>query len=223
MIRFVGERAAFRRRSAWCTLIVGVWWLVSTAHAESLTALDRYLSGLESWRAEFSQSITDSRGRLRSPQSGRLLIQRPGKFRWEIGPKAGAAAQVMVADGRNLWFLDADLDQVTVRPSGSGEAATPAMLLAGTIPLRSKFNVSAAGRKEGLDWVRVSPKRAEGEFKEMRFGFAELELRRLEIDDKLGQRAVMVFNTSVRNGRIDPSEFRFEPPPGADVIGKPLE
>jgi outer membrane lipoprotein carrier protein len=219
----MSERSACHKRSAWCASIVGIWWLISAAHAESLTALDRYLSGLESWRAEFSQSITDSRGRMRSPQRGRLLVQRPGKFRWEIGSKVDAAAQVMVADGRNLWFLDADLDQVTVRPAGSGEAATPAMLLAGSTPLRAKFNVMTAGRKESLDWVRISPKSAEGEFKEMRFGFSGLELRRLEIDDKLGQRAVMEFSTSVRNGQIDPSEFRFVPPPGADVIGKPLE
>jgi outer membrane lipoprotein carrier protein len=219
----MSERLAFRRRSAWCASIVSVWWIISAAHAESLTTLDRYLSGLESWRTEFSQSIIDSRGRMRSPQIGRLLVQRPGKFRWEIGPKGESATQVMVSDGLNLWFLDADLEQVTVRPAGSGETATPAMLLAGSTPLRSKFNVVSVGRKEGLDWVRVSPKSAEGEFKEMRFGFSGLELRRLEVDDKLGQRASMVFNTSVRNGRIDPSEFRFVPPPGADVIGKPLE
>jgi len=219
----MSERSVFRRRAAWGASIIPLWWLISAAYAESLTALDRYLSGLESWRAEFSQSIIDSRGRMRSPQIGRLLVQRPGKFRWEIGPKSEGATQVMVSDGRNLWFLDADLDQVTVRPAGSGEAATPAMLLAGTTPLRAKFNVSSRGRKEGMEWVRVTPKGAEGELKEMRFGFVGLELRRLEIDDKLGQRAVMVFNTRVRNGRIDHSEFRFVPPPGADVIGKPLE
>ena len=219
----MGERSVFRMRTAWCAAVAGLWWLISAAHAESLTALDRYLSGLESWRAEFSQSVTDSRGRMRSPQNGRLLVQRPGKFRWEIGSKTESATQVMVADGRNLWFLDADLDQVTVRPAGSGEAATPAMLLSGTTPLRAKFNVVSVGRKEGLEWVRVSPKSAEGEFKEMRFGFSGLELRRLEIDDKLGQRALMLFSTSIRNSRIDPSEFRFVPPPGADVIGKPLE
>jgi outer membrane lipoprotein-sorting protein len=33
----------------------------------------------------------------------------------------------------------------------------------------------------------------------------------------------MIFENAVRNDRIDPSEFRFSPPPGADVIGKPLE
>lgn len=208
---------------AWC-LVVAAWLLsLAVAHADGRTALDLYLDGLESWRAEFSQSITDSRGRMRPAQRGRLLVQRPGKFRWEVGPSRGNAAQIMVADGRNVWFLDSDLDQVTVRPAGSGGAATPAMLLSGTTPLRTKFNVEPLGRKADLDWVRVSPKSSDGEFKEMRFGFSQRALRRLEIDDKLGQRSIMIFNNSVRNDRIDPSEFRFSPPPGADVIGKPLE
>ena len=208
---------------AWC-LVVAAWLLsLAVAHADGRTALDLYLDGLESWRAEFSQSITDSRGRMRPAQRGRLLVQRPGKFRWEVGPSRGNAAQIMVADGRTVWFLDSDLDQVTVRPAGSGGAATPAMLLSGATPLRTKFNVEVTGRKADLEWVRVSPKSPGGEFKEMRFGFAGRELRRLEIDDKLGQQSVMIFETSSRNDRIDPSEFRFSPPPGADVIGKPLD
>ena len=186
--------------------------------ARAATALDRYLDGLVSWRADFSQSTTDSRGRLREPQQGRLVVQRPGRFRWEIAPPE----QVMVADGRNVWFYDRELEQVTVRAAGSALSATPAMLLAGTAPLRTAFRVDGAGRRDGLDWVRVAPRGSDGEFREARFAFDGLELRRLEIDDKLGQKTVLLFSAGVRNARIEPAELQFTPPPGVDVIGKPL-
>ncbi|MFM8480073.1 MAG: outer membrane lipoprotein chaperone LolA [Gammaproteobacteria bacterium] len=190
-----------------------------TATAEELTALDRYLEGLVSWRAQFTQSMSDSRGRLRETQRGQLIVQRPGKFRWVIGPPE----QVMVADGRNVWFYDRDLEQVTVRAAGTALSATPAMLLAGTAPLRATFKVLAAGKREGLEWVKVQPLGAGGDFREARFGFAGLELRRLEIDDKLGQKALLLFENGIRNPRLDLALLRFEPPAGADVIGKPVE
>lgn len=188
------------------------------------TALDRYLQGLVSWRAEFTQSTTDARGRMRPVQEGLLVVQRPGRFRWEIRGAGAAAAQpsqVMVADGKNLWFYDRDLEQVTVKPAGAALTATPAMLLAGTVPLRERFDVTATGRRGGLDWVRVAPRDLDAEFREARFGFAALELRRLELDDKLGQQVVLVFRGGARNPSLPPAALRFEPPPGADLIGKP--
>lgn len=191
----------------------------TTAAAQEFTALDRYLEGLVSWRAEFTQSTSDSRGRLREPQRGLLIVERPGKFRWVIGPPE----QIMVADGRNVWFYDRDLEQVTVRAAGTALSATPAMLLAGTTPLRATFKVMTAERRDGLDWVKVRPLRTGGDFREARFGFSGLELRRLEIDDKLGQKALLRFDNGIRNPRLNPADLRFEPPAGADVIGRPVE
>ena len=182
------------------------------------TALDRFLDGLVSWQTEFAQSTTDSRGRAREPQRGRLIVQRPGRFRWEVA----MPQQIMVNDGRNLWFHDVDLEQVTVRRADEVLSASPAMLLAGSVPLRSAFKVVAAGRREGLEWVRATPLRADAEFREARFGFVGAELRRLEIDDKLGQRTVLMFSASLRNVPVEAAELRFVPPPGADVIGTPV-
>ena len=209
-----------------CVLLMTVWVftaLLSPVQAQPVTALDRYLDGLVTWRAEFTQSMSDSRGRLREPQRGRLLIQRPGKFRWEIGASVENAEQIMVADGRNTWFYDRDLEQVTVRPAGSALSASPASLLSGAVPLRSAFKVDSAPHREGLDWVRVSPLRAGGEFREARLGFAGLELRRLEIDDKLGQKAVLLFGANARNDQFEASLLTFTPPAGVDVIGKPVK
>ena len=218
-------------RPLWCVVFAAAVLIVggpsaafSQGGATVVTALDRYLEGLASWRAEFTQSTIDGRGRSRPIQEGLLVVQRPGRFRWEIrsaGAPSAQAAQVMVADGKNLWFYDRDLEQVTVKPAGGALTATPAMLLAGTVPLRERFDVAATGRRGGLEWVKVVPRGLDAEFREARFGFAGLELRRLELDDKLGQQVVLLFRGGLRNPALPPSVLRFEPPAGADLIGKP--
>lgn len=205
----------------WLVSVISAGLATSVA-AQSTTALDRYLEGLVTWRAEFTQSMTDSRGRLRETQRGQLIVQRPGKFRWEIGAPDAPPEQIMVADGRNTWFYDRGLEQVTVRAAGSALSASPAALLSGVAPLRSAFKVEAQRRRDGLEWVRVVPLRAGGEFREARLGFLGLELRRFEIDDKLGQQAVLLFGANARNVRLDAETLRFDPPPGVDVIGKPV-
>ena len=190
------------------------------------TALDRYLTNLATLRVEFVQRLTDSRGRPLEAVAGTLLVQRPGRFRWEVrraGSAAGSAfTQLMVNDGSNVWFYDRELDQVTVRPARSALTATPAMLLSGTVELRQAFTVSTAPRRDGFDWVLVKPKRADAEFNEARLAFAGTELRRMELRDKLGQTAVIEFGKATRNGPVVADELRFTPPADADVIGKPV-
>jgi outer membrane lipoprotein carrier protein len=196
------------------------------AAAAATTALDRYLANLATLRVEFVQRLTDSRGRPLEAVAGTLVVQRPGRFRWEVrraGSATGSAfTQLMVNDGSNVWFYDRELDQVTVRPARSALTATPAMLLSGTVELRQAFTVSAAPRREGLDWVLVRPKRADAEFNEARLAFSGAELRRMELRDKLGQTAVIEFGKATRNGPVAAEELRFTPPADADLIGKPV-
>jgi outer membrane lipoprotein carrier protein len=191
--------------------------------AAAATSLDRYLDGLSTWSADFRQTVSDARGRRVGEGSGRFVIVRPGRFRWESAP-AGASgeAQLLVADGRNLWFYDRDLEQATVRPQQQALPQSPAMLLAGGAGLNDAFEVRGDGRHDDLDWVRVLPRDAHSDFREARFGFRGRELARLDIVDKLGQRSTLQFSGVQRNQPVDPSEVRFQPPPGVDVIGTPL-
>jgi outer membrane lipoprotein carrier protein len=46
------------------------------------------------------------------------------------------------------------------------------------------------------------------------------ELAAMELRDKLGQTTVIEFGALRRNVALDQRLFRFEPPPGADVIGR---
>jgi outer membrane lipoprotein carrier protein len=148
---------------------------------------------------------------------------RPGKFRWESAP-AGAndAAQLLVADGRNLWFLDRDLEQATVKPLAQALPQSPAMLLAGGADLRAAFDVQPSGKRDGLDWVRVLPKDAASDFREALFGFKGRELARLVIVDKLGQRSTLGFAGVKRNAPVAPALVQFVLPEGVDLIGTPV-
>lgn len=218
----------------------------AAAHAPSSapTPLDRYLRNLKTLRVKFLQTVADAQGAEVGRSTGTLIVERPGKFRWDIHPQStqagsqgaagqtGAAAQssapgggqLMVSDGRNLWYLDRDLQQVTVRPLTAALSATPAMLLSGTVDVRQHFTESVVGPREGLDWVYVEPRSTEADFKSALFGFDRKgTLQRMILEDKLGQVVTIVFQDVEVNVPVPASELTFTPPAGADVIGTPAK
>jgi len=188
-----------------------------------VTLLDRYLDGLQTLRANFSQTLVDSHGRELDRGAGTLVVSRPGKLRWELHPQGtrDSAGELMVADGKNVWFYDPDLAQVSVKPIDAGLSGTPAMLLSGAVDVRGNFVLTDAGEHEGLRWVNVAPRSADSDFRRARLGFANGDLSRMILEDKLGQTATIVFDHAVRNGPVAPDEVSFTPPAGADVIGTP--
>jgi len=134
----------------------------------------------------------------------------------------GERGQLLVADGRNLWFYDRELAQVSVKPLAAALSATPVMLLSGpATQLHDTFDISAAGSHDGLDWVSVKPRSAEADFSHAELGFAGDRLARMVVNDRLGQTVQLDFQHSERNARVEPSELQFKPPRGVDVIGTP--
>lgn len=207
------------QRRSFLAVVTAALFGVSAASAQAVTALDRYLDGLSSWQAEFAQTVVDSRGKQRVAETGRFIVRRPGQFRWETGT---GPSQTMVADGRNLWFYDRDLEQVTVKPARSALTVTPAMLLVGGINLRDHFEITNLPKSMGVEWVAVKPRGADAEFRSARLGFVGNDLRRMEIEDKLGQKTALVFSKTQRNATLAADTFVFQSPPGADLIGTPV-
>ncbi|MBS0377599.1 MAG: outer membrane lipoprotein chaperone LolA [Proteobacteria bacterium] len=190
------------------------------------TPLEAYLDNLKTLRASFLQTLADPHGREIDRATGSLIVLRPGRFSWDIHPQnpsggTSGAGQLMVCDGTNLWFLDRDLQQVTVKPVDAALSATPAMLLSGTSDLRANFRISTAGTRQGLDWVLAEPVAADADFRSALFGFANGELRRMIVEDKLGQTATIIFEKVTRNAAVSPAEVSFSPPKDVDVIGTP--
>jgi outer membrane lipoprotein carrier protein len=201
-------------------------FLLSAGAAAALAAgpatpLDQYLDGMRTLRTEFSQVVVDGKGEEVQKAEGKLVIVRPGKFRWELTPAGNPSAQLMVADGKNLWFYDRDLEQVSVKPA-SVLTAAPASLLSGAGDVRTLFTVTQTGKRDGLDWVKVVPKTSDADFREAQLAFTRGEIKRMVLKDKLGQTVRLDFLTNSRNVPVPDSEVQFSPPDGADVIGTPV-
>jgi outer membrane lipoprotein carrier protein len=199
-------------------LFAVLFFLIYTpAHASSLDRFKDFVRGTQSARADFEQKVHDRSGKLTQESKGSFAFQRPGLFRWVY---AKPIDQLIVGDGERVWIYDRDLNQVTVRKLSRALGSTPAALLAGSADIEKAFELSDAGKKDGLEWLEATPREREAGFERVRMGFDADELRAMELFDHFGQRTVLRFMNLRRNPKIDKSEFRFEPPKGADVLGE---
>jgi len=191
-----------------------------TAFSAGAASLDRYktfLNGTQSARGQFEQKVYDRGGKLTQETRGSFVFQRPGRFRWVYEKPAD---QVIVGDGQRVWIYDRQLNQVTVRKLTAALGSTPAALLAGGSGIEKAFELADAGEKDGLEWIDAKPKEREAGFERVRMGFnKEGGLQAMELTDNFGQTTQLRFSKLVRNPQVNPSEFRFDPPKGADVLG----
>ena len=184
--------------------------------AVALQRVEQVFGSLTSLRADFRQTVTDANGKLVESAEGSMSLARPGRFRWDYR----VPEQLIVSDGTTVWFHDIDLEQVTIRKAADTIEGTPAILLTGEGNLKAEFDVSDGGTAQGLAWSRLLPRRQDGDFRELRLGFANGQLRHMTLLDRLGQTTELEFARIQRNPRLDDSLFRFTPPPGVDVVGR---
>ena len=195
-----------------CALLIAF-----SAGAASLERYKEFLNGTHSARAAFQQKVVDRNGKLVRETKGSFVFQRPGRFRWVYDKPAD---QVIVGDGQRVWIYDRQLNQVTVRKLSAALGSTPAALLAGGTGIESAFALADAGEQDGLEWLEARPREREAGFERVRMGFDAKGLEAMQLTDHFGQTTVLRFSKLERNPKVNPSEFKFDPPKGADVLGE---
>ena len=191
--------------------------LASTAaNAGARADLDAFTHGLKGLQGGFAQTVYDSNGAKKEYSTGRVSLSAPRLFRWEY---VKPYPQLIVADGKNVWVHDPDLQQVSKRPQGVEEASSPLAILLDPSKLDRDFVVKEAGKTGGVEWLELTPKQAEAPFKSARLGFANKGLAQMEYVDALGQRTRISFTGWKRNPVFARGTFVYVPQKGVDVIG----
>lgn len=205
-------------------LLAGLLLLPTAALAESADdaagarLVAAFINDIATLQGRFEQSLLSAEGEVVERTSGTLEIHRPGQFRWTY---TEPYAQVLVADGLNIWSYDVDLEQVTVKPQQEALANTPAMLLGGAQDAMQQFNNDGSFVEAGTTWVQLSPKNTDSGFLRVDLGFKHERLSRMVFYDNLEQTTLVALYDVVVNAPIAADRFRFAVPADVDVVGTP--
>jgi chaperone LolA len=178
----------------------------SADEAADIARVERYLSGLTTMTADFTQ--IDANGQL---SEGKFFLKRPGKMRWQYSPPTPI---LLVSDGDVIVYYDAELDQVNYVPVDdtlAGFLAQPVIALNSATTTLTSFVA-----EDGI--VRASivqkDKPDEGALT-LEFTDGPLQLRQLVIRDASGQETSIQLQDVAFGAALPNSLFKFEDPRGA--------
>lgn len=185
--------------------------LVST-QALTEDQLSQLLNNLQTSRADFTQTVMNSRGQILQQVSGKMTIQRPGRFRWEV---MQPNRQLLIADGQRIWFYDIDLKQITIQKQKTADTDSPAALLSDSPKnLTQQFVIHSLMDVQGFT---LFPKNKNALFQSITLIFQKNRLREMRLTDKLAQQTVINFSQVELNPHLSAQTFHFVMPTDKNI------
>ena len=182
----------------------------------ALEQLESFIQDIETFEADFEQTLYDSDSEPLQKSIGTIKLKRPGKFVWTyLSPEQ----QQIVADGERIWMYDKDLEQVTVNSITDRIAGTPLVLLMRAAPLEDSFSIEELGSSDGVNWVELTPKADSSDFEQVFIGLNADGLAAMELRDNFGQATQIIFTDFNAGVDLADALFEFTVPEGVDVIG----
>lgn len=179
--------------------------------AEPAADLNALLGRFSSLEAHFSVS---SPANLRAGESkGVLMIAKPNRFNYHVFTPN---AELFISDGKQVWSVEPDLQQVTISPLVDSLSTTPLLLLS-----NQKQDIKRIFKVKQTDALHyeLKPKGQDTLIQQIVLGFTkEGVLDSLSITNTLGETRVLRFTEVRLNQAINPSFFHYIPGPNMDVL-----
>ncbi len=174
--------------------------------------LDHLLNNLQTSRANFTQTVMNSRGQILQQLSGKMAIRRPGQFRWEV---MQPNRQLLIADGQRIWFYDLGLQQITVQKQKTANTDSPAALLSDSPKnLTRQFVIYPLMDIQGFT---LFPKNKNALFQSITLIFEKDRLQEMRLTDKLDQHTVINFSQVELNPHLPAQTFHFVMPKDKNI------
>ncbi|HIE0658376.1 MULTISPECIES: outer membrane lipoprotein chaperone LolA [unclassified Providencia] len=178
--------------------------------ADASEDLQERLNKVNSFQASFSQKVTSPEGDLIQEGVGDLWLERPNLFNWNM---TSPDESVLVSDGKNLWFYNPFVEQVTVTNLADATQDTPFLLITRNDPKDWKqYSIIQQGNTFDL-----KPKQTNGTLKRFSITVSpQGTIEQFSAVEQDGQTSSYQLKEQ-KNGRVDASKFKFTVPKGVTL------
>ncbi|MEN6607095.1 MAG: outer membrane lipoprotein carrier protein LolA [Bryobacteraceae bacterium] len=202
----------------------GVWVCLLTAPVMAaaqdisglLKAVEVRYNSARTIQVLFEQSYSIP-GRSRIVESGQLSLRKPGRMRWQYSVPSG---KLFVSDGRKVYLYSPSTNRVeTMGLKASDDMRAPLAFLLGKLDFWRDFQKFVT-KSEGSDMRLVAePKSNKLPYSRVEFVVTpKHEIRYLKVTGQDHSITEFRFAGEKLNPALAESLFRFQPPPGAEVV-----
>ncbi|MEC8226554.1 MAG: outer membrane lipoprotein chaperone LolA, partial [Pseudomonadota bacterium] len=197
------------KKIKYLALIMGCL-LSGQSFADDSEALQQQLAAIKSFKAEFSQQVTDSQGEAIMQGEGNIALQQPMMIRWQ---QQSPDDTLFVSNGDKTYYFDSFAEQVTIMNTHSLIDSTPFVLLTSKDPEQwAKYQVVATDA--GFSVTPNKGVESQVEQLDISFNAQEQGLASLTVLDTSGQQSLFTFKDAKVNEALATQTFEFTIPEG---------
>jgi outer membrane lipoprotein carrier protein len=184
--------------------------------AQLAAAVDHHYNALHRLRVNFTESYAGMG--MDRHESGVLLLEKPGRMRWNYAEPAG---KVFVLDGKYGWFYtpgDAQVQQIPAKKLD--DLRSPLRFLLGHAQLAKELNgLTMTPAEDDLFRLRGVPRGMEQRVRSLELTVtADGTIRSMTLEELDGSRTGFAFRDEQENPVMAAGTFRFVPPAGVPVV-----
>ncbi len=215
-------RKAGVQRVLWTGCLLGLCAVSGSAQTAKPPAIeiarkvDQHYNQLHTLKASFSEQF-DGLGMHRS-ESGTLLLQKPGRMRWNYASSPG---KLFLLDGKYAWFYAPGQTQVQrIAASQLDDLRSPLRFLLGHTKIENELEgIKLEAGRAGETILSGIPKGQQKRIARMALTIGPGNVMQgIEIQELDGATTRFVFSLEEPNAAIPESEFHFTPPAGIPVV-----
>lgn len=182
-----------------------------------LNKIQQVYGQLQTFEADFTQTLTHRESGAVEKRKGKLLFQRPLNIRWQTQKPH---EETLVVNQKEIWDYLPD-EEIAYRyaPELAQDSRSIIQVLTGQAKLNKDFDVKNGGKDHGLMKLILFPKEPTSQMIEAAIWIdpASTVIQRANVTDFYGNVNDVAFNSFKPGAKIAASQFSFKAPKGVEV------